>query len=206
MRYSQAMKALRTPFSYVLGLHPLVGPGLSALVLAGFGITASLLNSRAVALEEPGTPTIVILGLSLTLPLVLIGRFPLSVLLTVTAVIIVYREVGVPEQLVSLIALFLAVYGAGAYSDSPWRDRVWGGAIAVLFGVWFYWAFTRDGPELPFDYIFVQVYTFMFIVFLFGSAWALGDVVRRSRAHEADIWYATTGAWKPSERRMRAVR
>jgi signal transduction histidine kinase len=187
MRYSQAMKAAFTPIRYVLGLHPLVGPGLSALVLAGFGTTAALLNARAMGLEEPATATIVVLSLLLTLPLVLVGRFPLSTLMLTTAVIILYRHLGVPEQLVSLIAIFLAIYGAGAYGRSRHRDWVRGGAILVLFGVWFYWAFTRDAPELPVDYIFVQVYTFMFNVFLFGSAWILGDVVRRGRTHEADL-------------------
>ncbi len=181
------MKALLAPVRYVLGLHPLVGPGLSALVLAGFAMTAALINARAVELTEPGTATIVALTLALTLPLVLMGRFPLSILMLTTAVIILYRHFSVPEQLVSLIAIFLAIYGAGACSYSRHRDLVRGGAILALFGFWFYWAFTVDVPELPVDYIFVQVYNFMFNVFLFGSAWVLGDLIRRGREHRAEL-------------------
>ena len=181
------MKAVLAPFKRTLGLHPLVGPGLSALILAGFGTTAALLNARALGLEEPATATIVVLTLFLTLPLAVSSRFPLTTLSLVTAVIIVYRHLGVPEQLVSLVTIFLAIYGAGAYTRSHRRNRARGGAILILFAFWFYWAFSRDAPDLPVNYIFVQVYNFLFNVFMFGSAWVLGDVIRRGREHEAEL-------------------
>ena len=190
----------------LIALHGIVGPGIGALILAALGITAALLNARALEMPEPSTTTIVVLTLLLTLPVALIRHFSLTALILITAFIIVYRQLGVPEQLTSSAAVFLAIYGSGAYSRSRRRNWVRAGVIVALFGFWFYSAFTGEAPDLPINYIVVQVYSFLFNLFTLGAAWVLGDVVRRGREHKAEVMrYADRLEREQEENARRAV-
>jgi hypothetical protein len=59
------------------------------------------------------------LSAALMLPLAWRRRYPLTVLVIVGGVFLVYRYVGVWEGTASSIALFLALYSAGALSQHP---------------------------------------------------------------------------------------
>ena len=65
------------------------------------------------------------------LPLAWRRRYPLSILIVVGAAFVVHRVAEVNEITMSSIALFLALFAAGALSQHPARDRVRGGIVAV---------------------------------------------------------------------------
>src|SRR5690606_14421362 len=114
-----AVSAERQP----LGLSDIV----PAAVLFVFAWLADSVNRAALPELSDGLPVsdLVVLGATV-LPIALRRRFPLSVLTVVTAAFLVCRFEDVPEFTATSLALFIALFAAGAYSRHRMRDVVRG--------------------------------------------------------------------------------
>jgi signal transduction histidine kinase len=129
----------------------------------------------------------VFLTVVLIIPLILRRYFPLAVLIFMMVVEIYYRFLLIPEPRYTAYALLFAVASAAAFGSKKWRTWVIGAfiliemiAIMVLAIVYPESSWLRDTP-------LAQFLTYLLNLFLFGTAWWVGELFRSRREREADL-------------------
>ena len=174
-----AVSAERQP----LGLSDIV----PAAVLFVFAWLADSVNRAALPELSDGLPVsdLVVLGATV-LPIALRRRFPLSVLTVVTAAFLVCRFEDVPEFTATSLALFIALFAAGAYSRHRMRDVVRGAAIAVSMGTVVWGVFTSQG-ELPGNVVLFNVFSVLINSAFFVVGWLMGDLWRKRSEDQAEL-------------------
>ena len=139
------------------------------------------------------------------LPVAWRRRYPLSILIVVGAAFLVHRVAEVNEITMSSIALFLALFAAGALSQHPARDRVRGGIVAVtmtLLG----WQLWGEQEYVGLDLFVLSSYAIALNLAFFVTGWLLGDAHRTRRRNEAELARrADELAAEREERARRAV-
>jgi signal transduction histidine kinase len=163
---------------------------VTGLLVAG-GILVSVLLYRSVSSgdDEPVPVSVVetvLWSLAVTLPLCLRRRYPVPILLVVSAAFIGMQSRHVVESTMSSIALFSALYTAGAWG----RDRrITNAARLVVVVVMFCWLAyaisatawseaggdldSGEGPVPP--HLANILYLTLFNVLFFAAAWYFGD-------------------------------
>ncbi|NUT46457.1 MAG: sensor histidine kinase [Saccharothrix sp.] len=111
---------------------------LTLAAAAGTVVVNLLVNSMGASPWDDGPPLAEQLawGVALTAPLVARRRYPLTVLFVVGAMFIAVQARQIGDTLVPSVALFLAIFGAGAWGRDRTRAR-W--ARVLVFVVMFGW-------------------------------------------------------------------
>ena len=144
---------------------------------------------------------------ALILVLVVRRRFPLVTLVVATVGLVILRLADVPEFQISGVALFVALYSAGAYGGAR-RDGV-RAAVAVSVFALVIWTILRE-PPVPFEgrvpLTVVNLFTAVANAFYLAAGWVLGDLVRTRRQREARLEVqATELALAHADRARQAV-
>ena len=143
--------------------------------------------------SQPVHPALaVVFTLAVILPLTLRRRFPLVILLVITALLNYYRLLDIPEGTATAYALLLALFGAGAYGSQRWRTWARGISVASVAVCLTYLLFIRLPTDTSlFSYEENQVLgwlaTILLNLFLFGAAWWGGDIFRKLREREREL-------------------
>ena len=169
-----------------LGRHATGTDGMVALALSGLAFLDLYINWSI------GSPVPEILGMVLTAliiwPLTFRRRFPLVILLAMTAGLAVYRSLNISESDFLIYALLLGFFGAGAYSSSRWRNWVRALSALVTIGLLTYSVFfVGRGYVFPTQTVLYQLSVVLLDMFLFGAAWWIGDVFRIRRQRELEL-------------------
>lgn len=156
-------------------------------LLLGLAGLADLVNRSALPEFDEGVPvTDVLLLAALFLPLLVRRRFPLTVLGAVTGFFIMVRLSSVPEVTMSAIGLFLALFGAGAYSHHSYRDLVRALSVVALMGTLIYGLVTNT-EGLPGNVVAYQVFSLSLNVAFFALAWLMGDLWRKRAEDQEEL-------------------
>ncbi|MGF1664044.1 MAG: sensor histidine kinase [Kineosporiaceae bacterium] len=172
-----------------------VGIGLALAALASFEVVRSLGWQLG---EAPGRVEQTLWALGVTLPLCVRRRFPVAVLVAVAAVFIGLQARLILEGFVTGIALFLAVFTAGAWSSDR---RVAGAARLVVVVAMFSWlgislsttaweevvADREDLTGLLPPATASLVYLTLTNVAYFTAAWIFGDRAWRHARDRAEL-------------------
>ena len=137
--------------------------------------------------DPPPTAVWVGLTLALILPLTWRRRFPLTVLVTVTAVFFPYRLVDVPDLMVSVVVWWLALYSAGAYGSPRRRDWVRGLNVVAALGFVAYRLVTFEGSLLQGPPLLRNLFVVLFNVVFVVAALAFGNTMARRREYETAL-------------------
>ena len=137
--------------------------------------------------DPPPTAVWVGLTLALILPLTWRRRFPLTVLVTVTAVFFPYRLVDVPDLTVSVVVWWLALYSAGAYGSPRRRDWVRGLNVVAALGFVAYRLVTFEGSLLQGPPLLRNLFVVLFNVVFVVAALAFGNTMARRREYETAL-------------------
>ncbi|MDH3247692.1 MAG: histidine kinase [Acidimicrobiia bacterium] len=97
-----------------------------------------------------------------------------------------YRYLEVPEPNVSSLAIFLAIFAAGAYSDAPARHLLRGVAVAFSALALLYSIFGQE-EFVGFDGLTLAALSLAINAGFFAAAWLLGDAWRRRRIDAAEL-------------------
>lgn len=201
---------------------------LAAVALFAGALLSMALHRAAQLTPEPAGPVLSVLVLAgLTLPLALRRRYPTIVLSVVAATFIVAGEALVPETLIANIALFLALYTAGAWISHRRKALVVRLVVVAVMLIWllvFFFRLTTDPPDgeqvaigpgtlSPLAaYMLVQL--LINILYFAGAIW-FGNHAWRSardqhllvqRAHELQAERALVEAQAVTIERMRLAR
>jgi signal transduction histidine kinase len=142
---------------------------------------------------------------AMTLPLAWRRVRPLWVLGLAGPLFALYRYLEVPEANVSSFAIFLAIFAAGAYSDSPARNTLRGLAVA-LAGLALLYSVLGEEELVGFDGITIVLISLAVNAGFFAAAWLLGDAWRRRRIDAVELARrADQLAVEREERARRAV-
>jgi hypothetical protein len=144
------------------------------------------------------------LAAAVMLPLAWRRRYPLTVLVVVGAAFLAFRYAGVYEGTMSSIALFLALFTAGAQSQHPARDWVRGGVVAASMVV-VVSALLRQQEYVGLDMLIFSSYSIMANVAYFVAGWLLGDARRTRQRYERELSSGRSSS-PPSGRTARAGR
>jgi signal transduction histidine kinase len=130
----------------------------------------------------------ILLTLLCTLPLFFRRRYPLGVLIFMTAAVITFREFSLPESSFISYALLLAFFNAGAYGQQRLKNWVRGAAFILVIG-WLTYSvfFQNQGTEMPTQTILYQLSVILLNVFLFAAAWWIGEVFRTRDQRELEL-------------------
>jgi signal transduction histidine kinase len=140
---------------------------------------------------------------AMTLPLAWRRVQPLWVIGIVGPLFALYRFLEVPEANVSSFAIFLAIFAAGAYSDSPTRNTLRGLAVSFAGMALLYSVFGQE-DLVGFDGITIVLISLAINAGFFAAAWLLGDAWRRRRIDAAEL--ARRADQLAAEREARARR
>ncbi len=185
-----------------LGRHPLVADALLAVLIAA----SSFLSMRATWALQPVTPSPVAtmtLTIAAILPLALRRRYPITVLLFVSAIVVVLGILKVSNLNFTQIASIIAVFSAAAYGGRQ-RNLACIACIVATTGsqlyVWF-----STAVALPLGLV-ISVYAVALVWNLFISLAILwfGNTLRKSREQTAQLKEST--AHLMSEREENAHR
>ncbi|QQQ78307.1 sensor histidine kinase [Saccharothrix sp. 6-C] len=170
---------------------------LAALVGAA---AVTLLVSSMGASPWDGGPSLVeqlLWGAAMTVPLVARRRFPLVVLLVVGAVLIAAQARRVGDNLVPSVALFLAMFSAGAWGQDRARARWARIAVIVAMFAWLGFSLVQflvhpappfEGATGPLDPVIASVlYGIGFNLLFFLSAYFFGDMAWESARRQAEL-------------------
>jgi signal transduction histidine kinase len=142
--------------------------------------------------SQPVHPALaIVLTLAVILPLTLRRRFPIVILLVITALLHLYRLLDIPEGTATAYALLLALFSAGAYGSRRYRTWARGISVASVAVALTYLLFFRLPTDTSlFSYeenqILAQIATILLNLFLFGAAWWVGDIFRIRREREKE--------------------
>jgi signal transduction histidine kinase len=182
--------------------HPTSTDGMVALALSALAALDLYIN-WAVNASIPE-----ILGMALTAlaiwPLTYRRRYPLAVLLVMTAGVVIYRSLSIPESDFILYSLLLGFFSAGAYGDRRWRN--WARAISALvtIGLLTYSVFFVGRSYIfPAQTVLYQLSVVLLNIFLFGGAWWIGDVFRIRRQRELELGERTVQLEKERDENAR---
>ena len=170
--------------------HPLITDGSIGLLLSALALVILWYRWEY---TQPVHPALAVgLTLAVILPLILRRRFPLIVLLVITALLNYYRLLDIPEGTATAYALLLALFGAGAYGSQRWRTWARGISVASIAVCLTYLLFIRLPTDTSlFSYEENQVLgwiaTILLNLFLFGAAWWGGDIFRKLREREQEL-------------------
>ena len=168
--------------------HPQVtDAAVTALILA-LTLSNALITNQFLDPPEQRAPwEIALLSALMVVPLAWRRRVPFTVLAATTLAFCLFRWREIPEPTFSSLAIFLAIYSAGAHAP-PGRARdVWRGASLVANGALLAWSLlslTHEAEELPVGLLVLQLYSIVFNLAFFVTAWVLGDLVRTRTARE----------------------
>jgi signal transduction histidine kinase len=144
------------------------------------------------------------LTLLVILPFTFRRQFPLAVLVFMTAALITYRSLNIPESSFTLYALLLAFFSTGAYGTRPWRDRIRAlSAFATVGFLAYSVLFVGRGWIFPVKTALSQISVILAEAFLFGAAWWIGNVFRIRREHEVDLQERTVQLEKERDENAR---
>jgi signal transduction histidine kinase len=140
---------------------------------------------------EPGQKVTFAMAVFLTIllivPLVLRRYFPLAVLIFMMVVEIYYRFLLIPEPRYTAYAMLFAVASAAALGSRQWRTWVIGIFILVEMIAIMTLAIVYPESGWSRDTSLGQTLTFLLNLFLFGTAWWVGELFRSRREREADL-------------------
>ena len=176
---------------------------LTGVALAVGGVLTLVLSRDAGLLPLPDPPSTleqVLWMLAVTLPLGVRRRFPLAVLVVVATAFIALQLRSVPEGMMVSLALYLALYTAGAWG----RDRrVTTAARGVVVAAMFAWlgiglsltawndvSISSDAPDplgLLTPLTASVLYNVLFNVVYFAAAWIFGDMAWRAAAQRQEL-------------------
>ncbi|KOX18627.1 histidine kinase [Saccharothrix sp. NRRL B-16348] len=185
--------------------------------LAGAVAVTVLINSMGASLWESGPPLAEQLawGAALTLPLVARRRYPLTVMFVVGALLIVVQTRQVGDNLVPSVALFLAIFSAGAWGQDRTRAR-WAriAVIVAMFG-WLGFGLVRflvsplppfEGAAGPLDPVLATVlYGIGFNVLFFLSAYFFGEMAWVSARRQAELEHRAEQLRRSQEQNTRGA-
>ena len=170
--------------------HPLITDGAIALLLSALALV--LLWYRW-EFTQPVHPVLaVVFTLAVIFPLTLRRRFPLVILLVITALLNYYRLLDIPEGTATAYALLLALFGAGAYGNQRWRTWARGisvASVAVCLTCLLFIRLPTDTSLFSYEenQILGWIATILLNLFLFGAAWWGGDIFRKLREREREL-------------------
>lgn len=171
-----------------LSSHPRLVDGALALFLTVFGALSLYVNLslEVVGPVDAPLPVVIAAGLAVVAPIAWLRTYPLTVAVVVGAAFMAFRVLEIPEGTMSSVALFLALYGAGAYGRRRARDVVRLGVIVVML-VGLAWSLEFDSTILGANLFVARAFVLAFNVFFFVSAWVLGELARGRREREAEL-------------------
>jgi signal transduction histidine kinase len=166
-----------------LDRHQRVTDAVIAVVFAVFALLMLRVNWQ---FAQPVRWWIAVgLVLLLTAPLAWRRRYPLAVLLVMAVVGLFTNHYHIADGGWALNALWLALYGAGAYGREPWRDRVRVVAVAAMMGSICYELSTVDLAEFGDNRFLVGFLTVASNILVVVWVWWFGDVMRARAEREA---------------------
>jgi len=180
----QAMNFVRS-FWTKINRHPLLTDTILTSALVGLAIL-SLFSSWELG-QKVSFPMAVFLTVMLIIPLILRRYFPLAVLIFMMVVEIYYRFLLIPEFRYTAYALLFAVASAAAFGSRQWRTWVIGAFILIemiaimLLAIVYPESGWAQGTPLA------QLLRYLLNLFLFGTAWWVGELFRSRREREADL-------------------
>ncbi|MFI9814259.1 sensor histidine kinase [Saccharothrix variisporea] len=191
---------------------------LALAVLAGAAAVTVLVRSMGAFVHDETISTLVeqlLWGAGISLPLAVRRRYPLTVLLVVSAVFIAGQARHVADNLVPSIALFTAIYTAGAWSRDRVRARVARiGVVVGMFG-WLGFSLVREllepvGPFEnavgPLDPVLASVlYGVAFNVLFFLSAYHFGNTAWLSARRKEELEHRAEELRRSQEQNMRGA-
>ena len=128
------------------------------------------------------------LAVATVVPLVVRRRYPVAVLLVVTAGLTALHLLEIPEFNGSSVAFYVAMYSVGAYGTSR-PSRQWSRALAgldiALLLVWEVWRTADQAPDA--NLTILTALTAALNVVYFAAAWYMGDLVRNRRRRQAEL-------------------
>ncbi|MFH1775858.1 MAG: sensor histidine kinase [Chloroflexota bacterium] len=164
--------------------HPTITDGVIALILAVLALLNLWINWR---LSQPVHLGLAVgLTLIIILPLTLRRRFPLALLLVMTALLVLYRNLDIPEGSFTAYALILALFSAGAYGNRRWRNWARSVSMAVVTVSLAHLVFFAN-TSFRMDAVLSQLLILLVNLFLFGAAWWVGDIMRTRRERELEL-------------------
>ncbi|MFD0206698.1 MULTISPECIES: sensor histidine kinase [Saccharothrix] len=190
---------------------------LALAVLAGAVVMTVLVNSMGVSPWDSGPPLAEQLAwsLALALPLVVRRCFPVTVLFVVAAVFIAVQVRQVGDTLVPSVALFLAIFGAGAWGPDRTRAR-WAriAVMAVMFG-WLGFGLVEFmvSPTPPFEdaagpldpVLATVLYGIGLNALFFLSAYFFGDMAWVSARRQAELEHRAEQLRRSQEQNTRGA-
>ena len=168
-------------------------------VLAGAMAMTVLVNSMGIFAfgSAPSLAEQFAWGIAVTAPLVVRRRYPLAVLLVVGALFIAAQIRQVGDNLVPSIALFLAIYSAGAWERNRTVARWARVAVIVAMFAWlgfglveFLISPTQEFEDAagPLDPVLASVlYNIGFNLLYFGTAYHFGNMAWLSARRQAEL-------------------
>ncbi|MEU4449101.1 sensor histidine kinase [Actinosynnema sp. NPDC050801] len=190
---------------------------LTLVAIAGTFLVTALITSMGASPWEDGPPLVeqFAWGLALTAPLVVRRRFPLIVLFVVSALFIAVQVRQVGDNLVPSLALFLAIFSAGAWGRDRRRAR-WArlAVIVVMFG-WLCFSLMRfllaptpsfEDAAGPLDPVLATVlYGIGINVLYFLTAYFFGDMAWVSARRQAELEHRAEQLRRSQEQNTRGA-
>jgi signal transduction histidine kinase len=190
---------------------------LALAAMAGAVVVTALVNSMG-ASPWDGGPSLAeqsAWGAALTLPLAARRRFPLTVLFVVGALLVAAQARQVGDNLVPSVALFLAIFSAGAWGQDRTRAR-WAriAVIVAMFGwlgvslVKFLLAPTPpfEGAAGPLDPVLATaLYGIGFNLLFFLSAYFFGELAWVSARRQAELEHRAEQLRRSQEQNTRGA-
>jgi len=159
--------------------HLTITDGVIALVLTGLALLHLSINWGRTEFDLPPAVAVILVILAVA-PLTWRHRFPISVLLLMTSIIIIKGILEVPEGF-SGNALLLALLSAAAYGGR-WRNWACGMSFVAVMGYMTYRVAIVDLSDFEGNQILLRVFSMFWNYVIFGAAWWFGDILR-SRRH-----------------------
>ena len=190
---------------------------LALAALVGAVLVAVLINSMGASPWDDGPPLAeqIAWGAALTLPLVARRRYPLTVMVVIGALLIVVQARQVGDNLVPSVALFLAIFSAGAWGQDRTRAR-WAriAVIVAMFG-WLGFGLVKfllapvppfEGAAGPLDPVIASVlYGIGFNLLFFLSAYFFGDMAWESARRQAELEHRAEQLRRSQEQNTRGA-
>ncbi len=191
----------------LLGLGAVAGALVMTVLVNSMGAFA--FGAAPALTEQLGWAVVV------TAPLVVRRRFPLAVLLVVAAVFIAAQVRQTGDNLVPSIALFLALYTAGAWARDRRRARLTRIAVTGAMLLWLGVSLVRsllepapsfDGAAGPLDPVLSAVlYSIAFNLLYFAAAYFFGDLAWLSARTRAELEHRAAQLRRSQEENTRTA-
>ena len=180
----QAMNFVRLVWA-TINRHPWLTDTILTSALVGLAILSLFSH------WEPGQrvafPMAVFLTVMLTIPLILRRYFPLAVVIFMMVVEIYYRFLLIPEYRYTAYALLFAVASAAALGSRQWRTWVVASVILIEMIAIMVLAIVYPESGWAQDTPLARSLMYALNLFLFGTAWWVGELFRSRREREADL-------------------